>query len=192
MQSKKEYLLQGLLAGSALVLVNQDGMLMALTFDNLYSLVSIEGNDITFIMRNFKKDEDGDLTVGDKEISWTFNTEDIYLLKTFDTQIENTIQTSFWLDKYPHNDVLKGVTNIHSFINDTMLASEDLQNKLPPVIVDKLVETVELLVNPENENEVFDCDTEEDSDIFFMLEEYLLNTKGYLALTDMYVPIALS
>jgi hypothetical protein len=124
-----------------------------------------------------------------EEIAWTFNTDDIYLLKA---NGEDGEKTSFWMDKYPHKDLLKGITKVNTFINDKVLASHDLKNKLPPAMFEKIVDTIELLVDPENENEVFDCDTEEDSDIFFLLEEYLLSSKGYLALKDMYVPIALS
>lgn len=184
MQSKKQYLLEALLEGSALVLVNQDGMPTALTLDNLYGLVSIEDNNITFLMQSIKNEND----LGE-EIAWTFNTDDIYLLKA---NGEDGEKTSFWMDKYPHKEVLKGITKVNTFINDKVLASHDLRNKLPPDMFEKIVDTIELLVDPENENEVFDCDTEEDSDIFFLLEEYLLSSKGYLALKDMYVPIALS
>lgn len=184
MQSKKQYLLEALLEGSALVLVNQDGMPTALTLDNLYGLVSIEDNNITFLMQSIKNEND----LGE-EIAWTFNTDDIYLLKA---NGEDGEKTSFWMDKYPHKEVLKGITKVNTFINDKVLASHDLKNKLPPAMFEKIVDTIELLVDPENENEVFDCDTEEDSDIFFLLEEYLLSSKGYLALKDMYVPIALS
>ena len=184
MQSKKQYLLEALLEGSALVLVNQDGMPTALTLDNLYGLVSIEDNNITFLMQSIKNEND----LGE-EIAWTFNTDDIYLLKA---NGEDGEKTSFWMDKYPHKEVLKGITKVNTFINDKVLASHDLKNKLPPDMFEKIVDTIELLVDPENENEVFDCDTEEDSDIFFLLEEYLLSSKGYLALKDMYVPIALS
>jgi hypothetical protein len=184
MQSKKQYLLEALLEGSALVLVNQDGMPTALTLDNLYGLVSIEDNNITFLMQSIKNEND----LGE-EIAWTFNTDDIYLLKA---NGEDGEKTSFWMDKYPHKDLLKGITKVNTFINDKVLASHDLKNKLPPDMFEKIVDTIELLVDPENENEVFDCDTEEDSDIFFLLEEYLLSSKGYLALKDMYVPIALS
>jgi hypothetical protein len=184
MQSKKEYLLDALLEGSALVLVNQDGMQTALTLDNLYGLVSIEGNNITFLMQsvNNKNDLGG-------EIAWTFNTDDIYVLKADGVDGE---KTSFWMDKYPHKEVLKGITKVNTFLNDKVLASQDLKNKLSPAMFEKLVELFELLTDPENDTDVFDCDTEEDADMFFLLEEYLLSSKGYLALKDMYVPIALS
>lgn len=184
MQSKKQYLLDALLEGSALVLVNQDGMPTALTLDNLYGLVSIEGNNITFLMQSINNEND----LGD-EIAWTFNTEDIYLLKANGVDGE---KTSFWMDKYPHKEVLKGITKVNTFINDKVLASNDLKNKLSPALFEKLVELFELITDPENEAEVFDCDTEEDADMFFLLEEYLLSSKGYLALKDMYIPIALS
>ncbi len=191
MQSKKEYFLESLLAGSALVLVNQDDMLTALTFNNLFSLVSIEGDDITFIMQNFEQDSNGDVSVGNKETVWTFNTEDIYLLKTFDDTIDKTIKTTFWLDKYPHKNVLKEIKNVNSFVNHEVLPFHDLENQLPPVMVENIVDTIKLVVNPENDDEVYDCDTNDDSDIFFLLEHYLLNKHGYLALTDTYIPIAL-
>jgi hypothetical protein len=190
MQSKKEYLLDALLEGSAFVLVNQDGMLTILNFNNLFSLVSIEDNNITFIMQSIKVDDEGEEFVSGEEIPWTFNTEDIYLLKATKDD-EDTAKTSFWMDKYPHKEDLKGVKNINTFINDTVLDENGLKNHLPPAMFEKLVETVELLVDPENDSEVFDCDTKEDSEIFLILEDYLLNSKGYLCLKDVYVPIAL-
>lgn len=187
MLSKKEYLLDALLTGSALVLVNQDGMLTTLSLNNLFGLVSIEGNDITFLMQSIK-DDDSD----SEEIAWTFNTEDIYLLSISENDVDTPSKTSFWMDKYPHKDVLKGISKVNTFINDTVLEANDLKDKLPPAMVEKLVDTFELLVDPENDTEAYDCETSEDSDIFFLLENYLLNSKGFLALRDVYVPMALS
>jgi len=189
MLSKKEYLLDALLTGSALVLVNQDGMLTTLSLNNLFGLVSIEGNDITFLMQSIKDDV---IDSNSAEIAWTFNTEDIYLLSTFENDLDTPNKTSFWMDKYPHKDVLKGINKVNTFINDTVLDSHDLKDKMPPAMVEKLVDTFELLVDPENDTEVYDCETSEDSDIFFLLENYLLNSKGFLAMRDVYVPIALS
>ncbi len=188
MSSKKDYLLEAFLSGSALIHVNQDGMLTTLILNNLYSLVSIEENEITFLMENIIVDKD-EARLGGKSVSWTFNTEDIYLLSTFDMSAADPIKTTFWMDKYPHKEVIKKNIKNKSFIKNKVLG-EDLKNLVPPYMVDKIAELIELLGDAENDTEVFDCDTKEDSDIFFLLESCLLNDKGYLALSDVFVPIA--
>ena len=191
MQSKKEMLLEALLEGSALVLVNQDDMLTALTIHNLFGLVSIEDNNITILMSSVKIDENGEEFSTDQEIAWTFNTDDIYLMKTFDDDLHDSKETTFWMDKYPHKDLLKSESkSFRNLIENKVLVFSELQNLIPPNKVDDLVQLAEMLIDPANEDEIFECDTEEDSDYFLLLENYILNQKGHLTLKDIYVPFA--
>jgi len=162
---------------------------VSLSLKNLYSLESIEGDEITFLMENIVQKGD-DFVGGNKTISWTFNAEDIYVLNAYEDDVEKSSYTTFWMDKYPHKEEIKKNLESESFINNKVLGGS-FKNLLPPAMVDKVKDLMDLLGDSENDNEQFECDTLEDSDIFFLLENYFLESKGHLSLGDVYVPLAL-